>query len=397
MSYDVDDGIPEGVNHLTIDLAVEVRHFLEQLPYNFERRIEEVLAGTERTTGSRREVTCIMTDAAICSPLGKMAEDMNVPWIAFTVPHPNDLVCYFEMDKIQKLFANAKSENDHIDVIPGLSSLPFKDLPHEIHLSKPSNELVPYLYRMAQKLPQAKALLLNTYEELNPIPLTNYLKLKVKNLLYIGCSTLSITQENDGSSTSAGCLFSWLDRQKVGSVVYISFGTVVELGSEELMALAEAIEYSGKPFLWSLKDKCKENLPEGFLERTKEKGMVVSWAPQREILQHGSVGVFVNHGGYNSMWESVLGGVPMICRSVWADNHINAKVAEEVWGVGVRVEGRVITKSRMVKCLEMIFEQEKAKKMRQACNELRQVLIEADGPDGVAAKNRKTLLHLISG
>ncbi|KDP43499.1 hypothetical protein JCGZ_16786 [Jatropha curcas] len=205
-SYDVDDRIPKGVNHLTIDHGEEFRHFVERLPYNFERRIEEVLADTERTTGSRREVTCIMTDAVICSPLGKMAEDMNVPWIAF--------------------------------------------------------------------------------------------------------------MENDGSSTSAGCLFSWLDRQKVGSVVYMSFGTVVELDSEELMALAEAIEFSGKPFLWYLKDKCKENLTEGFLERTKEKGMVVSWAPQREILQHGSVGVFVNHGGYHSLQESTLGGVPVICNCV---------------------------------------------------------------------------------
>ncbi|XP_037494173.1 anthocyanidin 3-O-galactosyltransferase F3GT1 [Jatropha curcas] len=244
MSYDVDDGIPEGVNHLTIDLAVEVRHFLEQLPYNFEA-----------------------------------------------------------------------------------------------------------------KFPR-------TVYQLNPIPLTNYLKLKVKNLLYIGCSTLSITQENDGSSSSAGCLFSWLDRQKVGSVVYISFGTVLELESEELMALAEAIEFSGKPFLWSLKEKYKENLPKGFLERSKEKGKVVPWVAQRDVLQHVSIGVFVNHGGYNSMLESILGGVPMICRSVWADNHINAKVAEEVWGVAVRVEGRVITQSGIVKCLEMIFEQEKGKKMR---------------------------------
>ncbi|XP_037494175.1 anthocyanidin 3-O-glucosyltransferase 1-like [Jatropha curcas] len=233
--------IPEGVNHLQIDHAVKVpfpqtvTRTTSELPYNFERRIEEVLADTERTTGSRREVTCIMTDAAICSPLGKMAEDMNVPWIAFMLAPPNDLLCFFEMDKIQKLFANAKSENDNVDVIPGLSSLPFKDLPHEIHLSKPSNEIVPYLYRMAQKLPQAKALLLNTYEELNPIPLTNYLKSK----------------ENDGSSTSTGCLFSWLDRQKVSSVVYISFGTVVELGSEELMALAEAIEYSARERLIS--------------------------------------------------------------------------------------------------------------------------------------------------
>ncbi|KDP43503.1 hypothetical protein JCGZ_16790 [Jatropha curcas] len=184
---------------------------------------------------------------------------------------------------------------------------------------------------MAQKLPQAKAVLLNTYEELNPVSLTNYLKSKVKNLLCMGCLTLSITEENDGSTaTSAGCcLFSWLDSQEVGSVVYISFRTVLELGSEELMALAEAIEFSGKPFLWSLKEKYKENLPKGFLERSKEKGKVVPWVAQRDVLQHVSIGVFVNHAGYNSMWEIILGGVPMICRSVWAGNHINAKVAEE--------------------------------------------------------------------
>ena len=93
--------------------------------------------------------------------------------------------------------------------------------------------------------------------------------------------------------------------------------------------IANGLERSGKRFLWVVKnppsnDKSNQIavtadvdldalMPEGFLERTKDRGMVVkSWAPQVAVLNHPSVGGFVTHCGWNSVLEAVVAGVPMV-------------------------------------------------------------------------------------
>uniref|UniRef100_A0A251SR39 Glycosyltransferase n=1 Tax=Helianthus annuus TaxID=4232 RepID=A0A251SR39_HELAN len=81
----------------------------------------------------------------------------------------------------------------------------------------------------------------------------------------------------------------------------------------------------GQRFLWVVRNPPLESssgakefelddiLPEGFLTRTKDKGLVVkNWAPQPAILGHESVGGFVSHCGWNSSLEAVVSGVPMV-------------------------------------------------------------------------------------
>lgn len=76
----------------------------------------------------------------------------------------------------------------------------------------------------------------------------------------------------------------------------------------------------------------EELLPEGFLERTKERGLVLkSWAPQAAILSHQAVGGFVTHCGWNSVLEAVTYGVPMLPWSLYAEQRLNSVVlAEEI-------------------------------------------------------------------
>ena len=82
----------------------------------------------------------------------------------------------------------------------------------------------------------------------------------------------------------------------------------------------------------------EELLPEGFVERTKEKGLV--WptkAPQKEILAHAAVGGFVTHGGWNSTLEALWFGVPMVPWPRYAEQHLNAHHVTHISGAGVRI------------------------------------------------------------
>nr|KJB41495.1 hypothetical protein B456_007G107000 [Gossypium raimondii] len=99
-------------------------------------------------------------------------------------------------------------------------------------------------------------------------------------------------------------------------------------------------------------------LPQGFLDRTEEKGLVVpSWAPQMEILGHGSTGGFLTRCGWNSVLESIANGVPMIAWPLYAEQRMNAVLLTQ--GINVALRPTVNQKgvvereeiARVTKCL----------------------------------------------
>jgi anthocyanidin 3-O-glucosyltransferase len=180
--------------------------------------------------------------------------------------------------------------------------------------------------------------------------------------------------------------------KKSGSVAYVGFGTLASLPREELIAVAEALQTTGVPFLWSLNDKSKEFLPKGFLEKTKTHGKVVPWTPQTQVLAHASIGVFVTHCGANSICESIANGIPLICRPFFGDHYMVGRMIKE-WGIGVGVEGGVITKNRLVKSLELVLGEEQGKVMREKAEALKEVVLK--GVDS-AKKDLNSLADLIS-
>ncbi|KAL9345237.1 hypothetical protein Peur_062912 [Populus x canadensis] len=103
-----------------------------------------------------------------------------------------------------------------------------------------------------------------------------------------------------------GCI-TRLDKQKLASVAYVSFGSVTAPPPHELVALAEVLETSEAPFVCSLRDNSKVHFPNGFLDRTTSQGLVIPWT-QFDVLAHTAVGVFTTHCGWNSLLENIAGG-----------------------------------------------------------------------------------------
>jgi len=151
------------------------------------------------------------------------------------------------------------------------------------------------------------------------------------------------------------CL-AWLDAQPEASVVFLCFGSIGRFGAEQIREVAAGLEACGQRFLWVVRappivdparkyDKPPEPdlgalLPEGFLARTKDRGLVVkSWAPQRDVLAHAAVGGFVTHCGWNSVLEAVMAGVPMLAWPLYAEQRMNRVFLEEEMRLAVAVEG----------------------------------------------------------
>ncbi|RVW73427.1 Retrovirus-related Pol polyprotein from transposon TNT 1-94 [Vitis vinifera] len=100
--------------------------------------------------------------------------------------------------------------------------------------------------------------------------------------------------------------------------------------------VAWGLRRSNAYFLMVVEESQQAKLPQNFKEETVEKGLVVSWCPQLKVLAHRVIGCFLTNGGWNSTLEALSLGVPMVVAPLWTDQPTNAKLVEDVWGIGLR-------------------------------------------------------------
>ena len=180
----------------------------------------------------------------------------------------------------------------------------------------------------------------------------------------------------------------WLDSNKAGSVVYVSFGSIANLKEEQMTELAFGLSNSNLSFLWVIRASEETKLPMDFLSAgLQSRCLIVNWCSQLEVLSHQAVGCFMSHCGWNSTLEALSLGVPIVAMPQWTDQTTNAKFIADVWQVGVRVEvdekKQVATRESIEVCLkEVMMEGEKRNQLKVNAlkfKELARVAIDQDG------------------
>lgn len=170
----------------------------------------------------------------------------------------------------------------------------------------------------------------------------------------------------------------WLDKKldQGNSVLYVAFGSQAEISSAQLKEIAIGLEQSKVNFLWMTR-KSESELPDGFEERVKDRGIAVrDWVDQREILMHECVKGFLSHCGWNSVSESICAGVPILAWPMMAEQHLNARMVAEEIKVGLRVEtcdGSVrgfVRREGLEKTVRELMEGDMGKKARKKVKEL---------------------------
>ncbi|KAF0887814.1 hypothetical protein E2562_004035 [Oryza meyeriana var. granulata] len=191
---------------------------------------------------------------------------------------------------------------------------------------------------------------------------------------------------NDGN----GPCMEWLDKQGSCSVVLASYGTVYTLNGAELEELGNGLCNSGKPFLWVVRSSEGHKLSEELREKCKEKGLIVSWCPQLEVLKHKATGCFLTHCGWNSTMEAIATAVPMVAMPQSADQPTIAKYVESAWGIGVRAqldESGLVRKEEVEICIKEVMDGKRAVEYKRNAVKWMQNAKEAAQQGGSSDKN----------
>nr|KYP66363.1 Cytokinin-O-glucosyltransferase 2 [Cajanus cajan] len=279
------------------------------------------------------KVSCIIQDGIFGSLAIDLASELGIriPIIHFRA---SSACCFWPYFWIPKLFEckelPIRGDEDMDRIIrnmPGMENLlRCRDLPSFCRPSSQGNMSMDWVALQTKQSLEADALILNTFEELDG-PILSQIRLHFPKLYTIGPlhHHLNVTK---------AAAARWLDAQPQGSVIYVSFGSSTIVKREELMEFWHGLVSSKKRFLWVMRhdlvagkgkdDRILAEVEEG----TKEKGFIVEWAPQEEVLAHKATGGFLTHSGWNSTLESLVAGVPMICWPYFADQQVNNRKEE---------------------------------------------------------------------
>nr|AQD20582.1 UGT72B14-2 [Rhodiola sachalinensis] len=267
-----------------------------------------------------------------------------------------------------------------------------------------TDEAYKWIVHHAKRYPMAEGIIENSFMELEPGALKYLQSVEPgRPPVFAVGPLIKMDYEVDSSGSK---IIEWLDGQPIGSVLFVSFGSGGTLSFDQMTELAHGLESSQQRFLWVVRSPSlipnstyfsaqSQNdplayLPDGFLNRTSDRGLVVpNWAPQAQILSHGSTGGFMSHCGWNSILESVVHGVPIIAWPLYAEQKMNSIIVVEDVKVAVKPAGvgeRLVERLEVATAVKALMEGEEGKKVRNRMRDLKDAAARAICVDGASTK-----------
>lgn len=356
-------------------------------------------------------VSLLISDAFILwAP--HLASQLSIPCVSFFTSNATAASVIFHVRSLIQQAILPFPRDDHnavistqpIDDIPGVFPLLPLDFPFCLTFES-SHFRYRFVSEIGDCLLQASAIILNTFEELEPEPIAALRKHKpiypVGPLLLMSGSPTRLDVNYWAEDDK--CL-QWLDKQEPSSVLYVSFGSVASLPLPHFKELAAGIEASDQPFLWVIRPdsaeiSLDELLPDGFLPRTKDRGLIISWAPQLLVLSHRSVGAFLTHGGWNSIIENLsTGGVPMICWPHVAEQRLNRRLLVDQLKIGMEFrhsEDGGVEKEEIENTVRSMMQGQEGKDMRKTATKWRDTARKAVEAGGSSQGNFEAVINSV--
>ncbi|OMO84288.1 UDP-glucuronosyl/UDP-glucosyltransferase [Corchorus olitorius] len=287
--------------------------------------------------------------------------------------------------------------------IPGCKSVEFQDT-LEVFEMDPNDPLFEPYFELGVRMASTDGILVNSWDELEPITLKALKEDKKVPIYPIGPIVRPIDQQ---PGLGHDRVLNWLDKQPNGSVIYVSFGSGGTLSAQHVIELAWGLDHSQQRFVWVVRpptendasgsfftagngsDGTPDYVPDGFFTRTQDRGLVVPmWAPQVEVLSHPSIGGFLTHGGWNSVMESIVNGVPMIAWPLYAEQKMNAAMLTEEIGASIRAKAaEVVGREEIESMVRRILVDKEGEPIRNRVKELKNSATKALSKGGCSSNS----------
>ncbi|KAL5701821.1 7-deoxyloganetin glucosyltransferase [Ranunculus cassubicifolius] len=352
------------------------------------------------TTSGKPLVSCIVADVLLSAPL-EAAEIFSIPGVLLWPMSALVLLIFLQAEQIlenvilpQKDMINGYLDKP-INSIPDMMEIRLKDLPSFFWDGREGIKNI--LIQNVQKAPFASRIILNTFDDLENEAL-NAIKGLLPPIYTIGPLQLLEQQIPDSQLRSfksnllrehQDCL-KWLDSRQTNSVLYVNFGSITVMTSEQLLEFAWGLANSKYPFLWVIRPDLVIGetaiLPPEFTEETADRGMISGWCPQEQVLCHSSIGGFLTHSGWNSTMDAICGGVPFISWPFFGDQQTNCRSSCTCWGIGMEIDNNV-KRDILEALVRELMEGEKGKKMKEKAMEWKKNAEMSAQPDGSSYSN----------
>ncbi|KAF8376954.1 hypothetical protein HHK36_030325 [Tetracentron sinense] len=326
-----------------------------------------------------------------CTSALHVASNLNIPTYYFFTSGAALLAAFLYLPTIHNQTTESfKDLTTTLLKFPGLPQIRGSHMPEPL-LDRDDQAYHDMIF-FASHLPKSKGIIVNTFESLEP----KAVKAIAEGICVPSAPTPPvyytgplIADADDRTGEGVSNCLAWLDAQPSRSVVFLCFGTRGTFSVAQIKEIAIGLEKSGHRFLWVVRippsdenSKAEEPdldalLPEGFLERTQGRGLVVkSWAPQVAVLSRESVGGFVTHCGWNSVLEAVCAGVPMVAWPLYSEQHMNKAVLVEDLKLAIPMEqsdeNGLVSAGEVEKRVRELMGSEEGRALRRRSKEMRE-------------------------
>ncbi|KAL4188548.1 hypothetical protein AMTRI_Chr08g160840 [Amborella trichopoda] len=279
-----------GLSHQEI-LVMDIMEVIFKLNEKCNLPFRALIKNLQSREGSF-PISCLITDALLYLTQDA-AEELGIMRMALRTSSPTSQLVYESFPVlIEKGYLGDGAQFSDEEPLSDLSPLRVKDIP--LIDKKQSESLYIFVSTFVSKTYSASAIIFNSSEALEHLTLQRLQQQFSGKVYTIGPLVSPIPASLWPEDCS--CI-SWLDTKTSGS---------------QLIEIAWGLANSGCPFLWVVRPGLvsgvdEAELPSGFMDQVGSRGLVVRWAPQKEVLAHRAVGAFWTHCGWNSTLESVVG------------------------------------------------------------------------------------------